>query len=108
MRTTSPSELTEGVRFLLSPLRRVGVRVDGAAVALGMTFRFIPLFAEEFARVKRAQESRLASFSGGVASRLCAYVSVFIPLFANAFRRADAVAFAVQSRGFGSSLWRRL
>lgn len=103
MRTTSPSELTEGVRFLLSPLRRVGVRVDGAAVALGMTFRFIPLFAEEFARVKRAQESRLASFSGGVASRLCAYVSVFIPLFANAFRRADAVAFAVQSRGFGSS-----
>ena len=104
MRTTSPSELTEGVRFLLSPLQRVGVRVDGAALALGMTFRFIPLFAEEFARVKRAQESRLANFSGGVVSRLCAYVSVFIPLFANAFRRADAVAFAVQSRGFGSSL----
>lgn len=104
MRTTSPSDLTEGIRSLLSPLQRVGVRVDNAALALGMTFRFIPVFSEEFARVKRAQESRLACFSGGAVSCLCAYVSVFIPLFANAFRRADAVAFAVQSRGFGSSV----
>lgn len=104
MRTTSPSDLTEGMRSLLSPLQHVGVRVDNAALALGMTFRFIPVFSDEFARVKRAQESRLANFSGGLASCLCAYVSVFIPLFANAFRRADSVAFALQGRGFGSSV----
>lgn len=104
MRTTSPSDLTEGMRSLLSPLQHVGVRVDNAALALGMTFHFIPVFSDEFARVKRAQESRLANYSGGLISCLCAYVSVFIPLFANAFRRADSVAFAVQSRGFGSSV----
>ena len=102
MRTTSPADLTEGARFLLSPLAKVGVNTENGALALGMTFRFIPLFAEEFARIKAAQESRLACFSGGAVQRLASYVSVFIPLFANAFRRADSVAFAVLSRGFGS------
>ena len=102
MRTTSPTDLTEGVRCLLSPLAKAGVNTENGALALGMTFHFIPLFAEEFVRIKAAQESRLACFSGGIVRRLASYVSVFVPLFANAFRRADGVALAVLSRGFGS------
>ncbi len=102
MRTTSPTDLTEGVRSLLHPLAKLGLHVDNLALALGMTFRFIPLFQTEFARLKAAQQARGANFSGGVVARLGAYLSVFTPLFSSAFRRADAVAFAVQSRAFGA------
>lgn len=102
MRTTSPTDLTEGVRSLLHPLAKPGLQVDNLALALGMTFRFIPLFQTEFVRIKAAQQARGANFTGGVVARLSAYLSVFTPLFAGAFRRADAVAFAVQSRAFGA------
>lgn len=102
MRTTSPTDLTEGVRSLLHPLAKLGLQVDNLALALGMTFRFIPLFQTEFVRIKAAQQARGANFTGGVVARLGTYLSVFTPLFASAFRRADAVAFAVQSRAFGA------
>ena len=101
MRTTAPTQLTDGFAGLLSPLRRLGTRVDDAALALGLTFRFIPTLAEEHARIRRAQESRAACFGGGVASRLQAYVSVFTPLFAGALRRADSLALAIASRCYG-------
>ena len=101
MRTTAPTQLTDGFAGLLSPLRRLGTRVDDAALALELTFRFIPTLAEEHARIRRAQESRAACFGGGVASRLQAYVSVFTPLFAGALRRADSLALAIASRCYG-------
>ena len=103
MYTTSPTELTDSFALLLSPLRRLGIRVDGAVLALSMTLRFIPLVTEEFNRVKEAQEARLADFSGSVASRLKAYVPVFVPLFSGALRRADTLALAIENRGYGSS-----
>lgn len=102
MRTTAPAQLTEGVRILLSPMAKLGVSAETLALALGMTFRFIPLFVAEFQRIKAAQESRLACFSGDVVQRLRSYATAFVPLFASSFRRADAVAFAVQSRAFGA------
>lgn len=102
MYTTSPTELTDGFAMLLSPLRRLGIRIDGAALALSMTLRFIPLVTEEFARVKEAQESRLADFSGTVSGKLKVYVPVFVPLFSGALRRADTLALAIENRGYGS------
>lgn len=101
MRTTSPIQLTDGFAGLLAPFSRIGACVDDAALALGLTFRFIPTLVEEHARIRRAQESRAACFGGGVASRLQAYVSVFTPLFAGALRRADSVALAISSRCYG-------
>ncbi len=101
MRTTAPTQLTDGFAGLLAPFRRLGAWVDDAALALGLTFRFIPTLAEEHARIRRAQESRAADFGGGVASRLQAYVSVFTPLFSGALRRADSLALAIASRCYG-------
>ncbi len=101
MRTTTPTQLTDGFAGLLAPLSRLGARVDNAALALGLTFRFIPTLAEEHSRIRRAQESRAASFEGGMVSRLQAYVSVFTPLFAGALRRADSLALAISSRCYG-------
>jgi energy-coupling factor transporter transmembrane protein EcfT/uncharacterized membrane protein len=103
MRTTSPTELTDGIALALRPLARLGAQVDDAALALGLTFRFIPTLAQEYGRIKQAQKSRLASFSGGVVQRLAAYGTVFTPLFANALRRADRVATGIESRAFGAN-----
>ncbi len=101
MRTTAPTQLTDGFAGLLAPLRKGGTWADDAALALGLTFRFIPTLAEEHARIRRSQESRAADFGGGMASRLQAYVSVFTPLFAGALRRADSLAVAIASRCYG-------
>lgn len=108
MRTTSPTELTDGIALALRPLARLGARVDDAALALGLTFRFIPTLAQEYGRIKQAQESRLASFSGGVVQRLAAYGTVFTPLFANALRRADRVATGIESRAYGANARSRI
>ncbi len=102
MRTTSPTELTDGIARLLRPFARMGARVDDAALALGLTFRFIPTLAQEYGRIKQAQESRLANFGGGVVQRLAAYGTVFTPLFANALRRADSVAMGIENRAYGA------
>lgn len=103
MRTTSPTELTDGIALALRPLARLGAQVDDAALALGLTFRFIPTLAQEYGRIKQAQESRLACFGGGIVQRLAAYGTVFTPLFANALRRADRVATGIESRAYGAN-----
>lgn len=102
MYTTSPTALTDGFALMLCPLARIGVKVDDAALALGMTLRFIPVVSGEFARVKEAQAARLASFDGGAVQRLRAYGTVFVPLFSGALRRADTLAAAIRNREYDS------
>ena len=103
MATTSPTELTDGIALLLSPLAHLGVPVDDVALAVQMTFRFIPAMAEEFNRVKSAQEARLAEFSSSsVWRRVKAYVPVLVPLFAGAGRRAETLALAIEDREYGT------
>ena len=103
MTTTSPTELTDGITLLLRPLAHIGVPVDDVALAVQMTFRFIPAVAEEFNRVKAAQEARLADFSSTSAwQRVKAYVPVLVPLFAGAGRRAETLALAIEDREYGT------
>lgn len=106
MYATSPTALTDGFALLLRPFARFGMRVDDAALALGMALRFIPVVSDEFARVKEAQEARLADFGGGVVRRLRAYGSVFVPLFSGALRRADTLALAVRNREYDGAAQR--
>lgn len=100
MATTSPTELSDGVALLLAPLERLGLRTHGASVAVGMTLRFVPVITEEFGRVREAQGCRGATFEGGLASRLKAYVPVIIPLLQGALRRAETLALAMENREY--------
>lgn len=104
MATTSPTELTDGFSLLIAPLRRVGVRVEEAALVMGLTLRFIPLFSEELARLRTAQSARFADFeSGGFARRVLALQPLATPLLAGALRRANALATSIEARAFGST-----
>ncbi len=100
--TSTSTELTDALRGFLAPLRPLRVPVDDAATALALAVRFIPLTAEELGRVRDAQWSRGSALDGGLAARLKAASSTMIPLFVGLFRRADALALAMDARCYGA------
>lgn len=102
--TTTAEELTSGFLSLLRPLRALRVPVDDVATTFSIALRFIPLTAEELARVRAAQISRGAGLEEGSAlSRVLAWRVVFIPLVVGLFRRADALGCAMQARCYGAA-----
>lgn len=100
---TTATELADAFGSLLRPLRRLGVPVEDAATALAIALRLIPVMALELRRVHGAQLSRCAKFGeGSPPRRLGAWVTVLIALFAALFRRADALALAMDARCYGA------
>jgi len=97
--TTSPIAFADGIEFLLRPLRFL--RVPGHEIAMMMTIalRFIPTLMEESDKIRKAQMARGADFeSGNVFRRAHSLVPLLVPLFVSAFRRADDLAVAMESR----------
>lgn len=100
--TTTSTKLTDALNSFLRPLRAVGVPTDDAAMIFSLALRFIPVTAEEFARVHAAQLSRGAKFYAGTLSeKLRAWQTVLIPMFVGMFRRADSLANAMEARCYG-------
>lgn len=102
--TTSVTELAHGVRLMLTPYRRFGVPAHDIALVFMIALRFVPTLAEEMERVMKAQASR-----GGEIGNLHwrrpiqigqALLPLIVPLFVNAFRRAEELAVAMEARCF--------
>ncbi|RDB64689.1 energy-coupling factor transporter transmembrane protein EcfT [Gordonibacter sp. 28C] len=101
--TTTSTALTDALADFLRPLRRLRVPVDDIAMVFSLALRFIPVTAEEFGRVHDAQQARGAAFAEGTLwQRLRAWQTVLIPLFVGLFRRADALAAAMDARCYGA------
>jgi energy-coupling factor transporter transmembrane protein EcfT len=99
--TTAPSELVGGLENLLSPLRRIGVPVQDIAVMVSLALRFVPTLLEEFSRIKTAQLARGAEWEKGRLDRRMKSMAVLLaPLLVSAFRRADDLAEAMETRGY--------
>lgn len=97
--TTSPVTLTDGMEALLRPFSKIGVPSHEIAMMMTIALRFIPTFAEEADKIKKAQSARGADFSSGsLLSRAKAMIPVLVPLFVGAFRRADELAVAMEAR----------
>jgi energy-coupling factor transport system permease protein len=97
--TTSVVALTDAISSLLAPLRLARVPVDDIAMMFAIALRFIPVTATEAEKVMTAQAARGARFDqGGPVRRVKAYLPVMVPLFVNLFKRADALAAAMESR----------
>jgi energy-coupling factor transport system permease protein len=61
--------------------------------------RFVPTLLEETDKIMKAQSSRGADYdTGGLISRARGMVSVLIPLFVSAFKRAEDLAVAMEAR----------
>ena len=96
---TSPMEFTDGLERLLRPLRRVGVPAHELAMMMTIALRFIPTLVEETEKIMKAQMARGAEFTrGGLLARARALMPLLVPLFVSAFRRADALAVAMEAR----------
>lgn len=97
--TTSPIALTDGLEKLMNPLKKIKVPVHEMTMMMSMALRFIPTLIEETDKIMSAQKARGADFeTGSLIDRAKALLPVMVPLFVSAFRRADELAVAMESR----------
>ena len=97
--TTSPLALTDGLEMLMNPLKKLKVPVHEMTMMMSMALRFIPTLTEETDKIMSAQKARGADFeTGGLIKRAKALIPILVPLFVSAFRRADELAVAMESR----------
>ena len=97
--TTSPLQLTDGLESLLNPLKKIHVPVHELAMMMSIALRFIPTLIEETDKIMSAQRARGADFeTGSLIAKAKALLPLLIPLFVSAFRRADELATAMESR----------
>ncbi|OLS02112.1 energy-coupling factor transporter transmembrane component T family protein [Tissierella creatinophila] len=97
--TTSPISLTDGIEELLKPFKRIGLPSHELAMMMTIALRFIPTLLEETDKIMKAQMARGADFeSGNIIKRAKNLVPLLVPLFVNAFRRADELAIAMEAR----------
>ncbi len=97
--TTSPIALTDGIEKLLNPFRGLGLPAHELAMMMTIALRFIPTLLDEADKIMKAQMARGADFeSGNLLKRAKNLVPLLVPLFISAFRRADELALAMESR----------
>ncbi len=105
--TTKPIHLTDGIESLLSPLNKVGVPAHDLAMMMTIALRFIPTLLEELDKIMKAQQARGADFeTGNILRRAKALVPILVPLFISAFRIAQDLAMAMESRCYGGNFKR--
>lgn len=97
--TTTPIMLTDGIEKLLNPLKKIKVPVHEIAMMMSIALRFIPVLMEETQKIIKAQSARGADFdTGNIFQKAKSFIPVLVPLFVSAFRRADDLATAMESR----------
>lgn len=81
-------------------LTRMGVPYK-LGFTMTLAFRLVPVFIDAAGTVVQAQRCRGFNFDqGGFFERMRRYVPVIVPVFIGALRRADAMAMALEARGF--------
>jgi energy-coupling factor transport system permease protein len=97
--TTTPILVADAIESLLGPLRRIGFPVHEMAMMMSIALRFVPTLLEETDKIMKAQSSRGADYdTGGLIAKARGLVSVLIPLFVSAFKRAEELAVAMEAR----------
>lgn len=97
--TTTPIHVSDAMERLLNPLRKIGFPAHEMAMMMSIALRFVPTLLEETDKIMKAQSSRGADYdTGGLISKARGLVSVLIPLFVSAFKRAEDLAVAMEAR----------
>ena len=105
--TTTPNELTDGIESLLHPLNKVHVPVHEIAMMMSIALRFIPILLEETDKIMKAQIARGADLeSGNMIQKAKNMIPILVPLFVSAFRRANDLAMAMESRCYHGGVGR--
>ena len=111
--TTTPLSLSDAVESLLKPLKGFKVPAHEIGLMLSMSLRFVPTLMDDTTRIMNAQRARGVDFGEGkLVQKVKSIIPILIPLFASSFKRADALAIAMEARGYnggeGRTRFRRL
>lgn len=99
--TTTPLSLADGIESGLAPLKRLKVPVHEIGLMLSMSLRFVPTLMDDTTRIMNAQRARGVDFNeGNLIQKVKSVIPILIPLFASSFKRADALAIAMEARGY--------
>jgi energy-coupling factor transport system permease protein len=92
---------TNPIDFVIALIQqaRVPVRIGYAVFA---AYRFVPLVQEELDNIRAAHQVRGADDGHGLLARGRQLIGYAVPLLAISVRRAERVALAMDSRGFGA------
>ena len=102
--TTTPVALTDGIESLLKPLKYIKFPVHELALVMSIALRFIPILMSETDRIIMAQKARGADFdSGNIIKKAKALIPVLIPLLISAFKKAEELGDAMDSRCYSGS-----
>jgi energy-coupling factor transport system permease protein len=102
--TTTSTELTDALEYLLKPLKYLHIPVHDLAIIMSIALRFIPTLIEETQKIMNAQKARGANLdTGNFFQRVKAMLPILIPLFVSAFRRADELADALDARCYNAT-----
>jgi len=100
--TTTLTDITHGMENMLRPLSRIGVPSHELSLVATIALRFVPLLAEQLEIIMKAQASRGADIAhrGKLQFVTTArqVAALIVPLFIDAFRRAEDLILAMQAR----------
>ncbi len=100
--TTTLTNITHGIEDMLSPFSRLGVPANELALVAAIALRFVPLLGEQLEIIVKAQASRGARVAHGggfqFINRARQVAAFIVPLFVDAFRRAEDLILAMQAR----------
>jgi energy-coupling factor transport system permease protein len=100
--TTTLSDLTHGIEAMLRPFARLGLPAHELSLVATVALRFLPLLAEQLEIIMKAQASRGASIAHRGRLRFVTtarqMAALVVPLFVDAFRRAEDLILAMQAR----------
>lgn len=99
--TTKPNELNNGLEKVLHPLTYLKIKVGIFSMMISIALRFIPTLINEAEKILKAQASRGVDFKEGkLKDKIFQIVSLLIPMFVIAFKRAEDLADAMEVRGY--------
>lgn len=99
--TTTPLSLADAVESLLRPLEVIKLPVHEIGLMLSLSLRFVPTLMDDTSRIMNAQRARGVDFGeGNLLQKVKSIIPILIPLFASSFKRADALATAMEARGY--------
>ncbi len=102
--TTTPMALTDGIEWLMAPLKLIRFPVHDVAIIMSIALRLVPTLMEEINKITMAQKARGASFdTGNIFKRVKALLPILIPLFVTSFNKAGDLALALDARCYNAT-----
>ncbi|MDO4903293.1 MAG: energy-coupling factor transporter transmembrane component T [Limosilactobacillus sp.] len=99
--TTPTLRVADALAWMMQPLKKIKVPVNQITLMISIALRFIPTIANEATKIANAQRSRGMNLDeGNIFKRLMRMIPILIPLFVDAFKRAEELATAMEARGY--------